>query len=432
MKLLKIELVLSLIFGVSYSQSVHTLSLDDAVLQVLAVSPQIKEAEHTVTAAKERVTITHSSDYPVANAELSYARVAPVSAAAFGPTLFQLNPANVYDGHIAIDAVVYDFDRRNIETEMSITGVQNASDRLDLLKENLSYRTVSMFYSILFVQKSINVHNQEIRNLQEHLEVVKKKAASGTATDFDVLTTQVRITAAKNKTIDLLNALTRTEIQLKEALQIPVNDSLALIGSFDAIHTLPADSSAYRQAISSRLEIHTAENAISSASLQKTLVGQRNYPTLNFHAAYGIKNGLFPNIDAWRGNYVAGLSLSIPVFDGFRKKYQEDEAEATINAAQEHKNAVLQQVSTEVGQAETDVQSNQQKVIVAQTNIEQAQKALDIAQVRYEAGTATNLDLLDAENSLTEAQFQKVQAQYHLVLSRYELLHAVGKTIYSK
>lgn len=411
------------------AQTIRTLTLDEAIHEVLSASPQVKQSEFQINAAEARVNSTKSGDYPEADARFSYARVSPVSSMAFGLSLFQLNPANNYDGHIDLNAVVYDFQKRSLAKDKSLTGVVSAQDRLELTRQTLSYQTAKLFYSILFIEKSIQVHNEEVRTLQEHLEMTKKKIESGTATDFDVLTIQVRIAAALNKGIDLANALQRAVIQLKESAHIPGEDSIRLIGSFDSISVPSPDSSLVQQAFASRVELKAADNAIAAASIQKNLAALGNYPALNFHFAYGVKNGLFPNIDAWRGNYVAALELSVPLFNGFKEEYQIDEADAEINSVEEQKNFMIQQIQTEVRQALSTVQSNKEKVRIAQFTIEQAQKALAIARIRYSAGTITNLDLLDAETSLAEAQFQKVQALYTEVLSTVELDQASGKNL---
>jgi outer membrane protein len=61
-----------------------------------------------------------------------------------------------------------------------------------------------------------------------------------------------------------------------------------------------------------------------------------------------------------------------------------------------------------------------------EVNILQAEKALEFARVRYEAGTITNLDLLDTEEAHSEAQFVRLQALYKFVVSRLALNRAVG------
>ena len=59
--------------------------------------------------------------------------------------------------------------------------------------------------------------------------------------------------------------------------------------------------------------------------------------------------------------------------------------------------------------------------------VEQAKSAVEQARIRYQAGTVTNLDLLDAETSLSQAELMQIQALYQFVVSRYELGQAVGE-----
>lgn len=62
--------------------------------------------------------------------------------------------------------------------------------------------------------------------------------------------------------------------------------------------------------------------------------------------------------------------------------------------------------------------------------VEQAKSAVEQARLRYQAGTVTNLDLLDAETSLSQAELMQIQALYQFVVSRYELDQAVGEKVW--
>ena len=72
---------------------------------------------------------------------------------------------------------------------------------------------------------------------------------------------------------------------------------------------------------------------------------------------------------------------------------------------------------------------NIKKLKAVEINIEQAQKAMAFARARYEAGTITNLDMLDTEDALAEAEFAKLRALYQFVLSKLTLQRAVGDAL---
>ena len=86
-------------------------------------------------------------------------------------------------------------------------------------------------------------------------------------------------------------------------------------------------------------------------------------------------------------------------------------------------------IKTEVRQAVSDVKASDRKLAAVEVNIEQAKKAMAFAQARYQAGTVTNLDLLDTEDALAEAEFAKLRALYQFVLSKLTLQRAIGNSI---
>ena len=147
--------------------------------------------------------------------------------------------------------------------------------------------------------------------------------------------------------------------------------------------------------------------------------------SLNFEA--GLKNGYEPNLNEWRKNYVAGLQLSVPLFNGFKTKHDEAAAGAELNSACAHTTDIEQQIRANVQQAVAGVNASMQKMTSARAQEYQAEKAVSLASVRYEAGTITNLDLLDAETTLSEAKLILLRAQYNFTVNLVELNKAIGK-----
>ena len=144
----------------------------------------------------------------------NYARLGPASAYHFWGQGFQLYPLNNWDEHLGDQGTIYDFNKRNKSVDLAASQVTTAQDRLELAKSGLSYRTIQTFYAILFLEKSIQVQDEEIKNLNDHLLMTQKKVQAGSATDFDVLTTQVRVAAAENSKINLQNNLENTKVCL--------------------------------------------------------------------------------------------------------------------------------------------------------------------------------------------------------------------------
>ncbi len=411
-----------------------SLTVDQAVRTALERNPAIQQAAHAIQASEAGVQVSKSSLYPNADLSLNYTLLGPVAAFSFpGFGTFDLFPANNFDEHVGASATLYDFGKRKKNIELAKTQVQNSKDQLAVVRQDLAYRTIQTFYGILFLEKAIKVQNDEISTLNQHLLITKKKVEAGTATDFDVLTTQVRVAAAQDQKISLENSLANAKIALRRLLGLPAGSPVNVSGQFEqAPVTLDLDS-LIQIAMKERIEMKAANDRILTARAAYNVASSIYYPSLNVAVQYGFKNGYEPDINAWRGNYAVAAQMQIPIsnvvpfFGGYRKQNMEQEASANIQEAESYKSEVAQQVSADVQKGVSDLRSSMDKLQTTEVTVQQAATALNLAKIRYEAGTVTNLDLLDAETALAQARLERLQALYNFVMGRYELDQAIGE-----
>jgi outer membrane protein len=410
--------------------SSDSLSLEASIQKALQTNPNISRTAHSIDIYRSRVEENKSSFYPSASADLTYARLGPPSSIAFGPQSFRLYPLDSWDEHLGIQGTIYDFNRRNRSVELATSQVITAQDQLELAKSEISYRVIQTFYAILFLQKSIQVQNEEIKNLNDHLLMTQKKVQAGTATDFDVLTTQVRVAAAENEKINLQNSLENTKVVFRQLVGLPPNSPVNLSGEFSETPINLNSDSLISLALSNRIEMKIADDQMNSAQMQYKVASSVNNPTLNASLMWGLKNGLFPNENALRGNFVAGVQLAIPLFDGYRERSLKEEASANIRVSEDNRTNVMEQIKAEVQKSISDVRSSLDRLRTTEITVEQAKSAVEQARIRYQAGTVTNLDLLDAETSLAQAELMRIQALYQFVVNRYELSQAIGQRVW--
>lgn len=426
-------LVISLTFSTrAFSQAVpaDSLTLNASIQKAIQTNPDILQAVHSIDVFQSGVEVSRSSYYPNAGADLTYARLGPASSISFGGQGFQLYPLNAWDEHLGVQGTIYDFNRRDKSVDLAASQVTTAQDRLDLAKSGLSYRTTQTFYAILFLEKSIQVQDEEIKNLSDHLLMTQKRVQAGTATDFDVLTTQVRVAASENARINLENNLENTKVLFRRLLGLAPDSPVNLAGEFTEEPVALNTDSLVLQALSSRIEMKVADDQLNSAQMQYEVASSSNNPTLGASVMWGLKNGLFPDQTPLRGNFVAGVELAIPLFDGYRERNLKEEANAGIRVYEDSKNGVAEQIKADVQKGISDVRSSMDRLRTTEITVEQAKSAVEQARIRYLAGTVTNLDLLDAETSLSQAELMQIQALYQFVVSRYELDQAVGERVW--
>jgi outer membrane protein len=407
-----------------------SLTLEDAIQLTLVNQPLIEQALEQVNAADAKIKEQDSYYYPQIDGFLTYARIGPIPSIGFGDINYELAPANNYNAHITAYQLVYDFGQRDAQVDLNKAYKLSSQDKVTLIKNDLTYQTVQIFYAILFLRKSVDVKDEQINNLKKHLEITTKKFESGSATDFDILTTKVRIADAENQKIEIVNELSKAEIKLRSILDIAPNAKLNLSGEIK-VDSMDYDSATLiDEALKNRPEMKLARDAESSSIASKQVASLTNIPKLSVLADYGIKNGYQPNIDVLRGNWVLGINATIPIFDGNLRAAKVEEADANIKSSSANILTVERDIKVDVEQASADIKANSLKISTTVVQVEQAIEAVSRAEIQYRYGVITNLDLIDAETSLAQARLLYLQAQYKNIISNYKLKKAIGVNLY--
>ena len=427
-RILSTILIFNLLLINTYAQQAadDSLTLNESIRLALTNQPLLEQALQQVNAANARIKEQNSYYYPEVEGNLNYTRIGPIPTIEFGGLGFELAPANNYDAHISASELIYDFGKRDALMDLMKTNKLSYQDKINLVKSNLSYQTIQAFYAILFLGRSIDVENEQINTLEKHIDLTKKKVQSGSATDFDVLTTQVKVADAENNKIDIENTLKKEEIGLKSLLGLSSDKTLNLTGEFN-IDTSDIDvGSLISEALNNRPEMKLAKDAEKSAIVSKQVASLADRPTLSVLAGYGFKNGYEPNLQVLRGNWAAGINASIPIFNGNLKDAKVEEADANVKASSANSTELERNIKKEIEQAAADFRANNSKIKTSDLQVKQAEQAVERAELKYRDGVITNLDLIDAETSLAQARLQYLQVKYRSILSYYNLKRATG------
>jgi len=404
-----------------------SLTMQEAVRLVLESHPAMQRATEGIAASEARVRVAQSAYYPVADAFGLYSRVGPTPSVDIGGgETFQLFPANNYSANLGVHQTVYDFGKRATGTALARTRVEGAGEALDLAEATLAYGTIETFYAVLYLQESLQIQQENVAAFREHLEAARQKVAAGTATEFDVLTTEVRLARAQNVAVDIASLLEKRRIALRQLLGMPADTPLPLQGEL-AVTSVDLDRDArVSAALAQRPEVRLSHTAEAGAELNRRLAAVGNRPSVSLDVSVGGRNGYVPDLNTFTANFSAGVGLRLPVFDGFRTRSAVAASDAELHAAEAGTREVERQVVTEVEQAIADVRASTDKIGTAELQVRQAEQALALATTRYAAGVITNLDLLDVQTALGEARLLETKARLDFVLSRYTLERATG------
>jgi outer membrane protein len=419
------------------AQKQDALTLDRAIEIVMKRNFSIRQAQEALAAAKEHTSGLKSANYPTVNAVISDTYIGPEYPFSFGNSKINMVPDNAFDAHVGADFTVYDFGKRQNAIETGAMGEVTATDRLAGIKMDLSCQVRQLFTSIILQERSLRVADEGIAELDQHLATVKKKIETGSATEYDILKTQVQQATAKSMRIDIANDLKKKNSTLCLILGFSPEAVVSLSGRIDTVQVRSSADSLFRAAIANRSDYALLLHAKQSAELELRKAKLENRPVIGLHASAGVKNGLPndklpPDINTPRINWTAGALFSAPLYDGKRAEQRQKEEQRLCAAAQAGIVDKEEHIRIEIQQALADVEASFSKLDVSRAQVGFAQRSLELARLKYEAGVITNLDVLDAENDFSQAQLSHLQNQFRYVLSLYELDQATGVVLYKK
>lgn len=415
--------------GASF-QAGDSLSLPLILEKVLDSYPTVGKAKEAILAAEAGVGLAQSGYYPNINANAGYTRIGPVPELTI-PNLghFVMAPNNNYNASVFINENVYDFEktRRNVQLERSSKDLSEKN--LDLVRQHLTLLTSVSYYTLIYLQEAIKIKENQIATLMKHLDFVTRKEQTGSATQYEILSTQVRLSNAENQKVDLETSRQTQQAILNSLLGLPVITPLKVEGNFVSAQPEINPDSLIIYALNHRYEMVMARLREAHARLKLRSVRVMDNPTLSVYAEGGFKNGYFPNLDQFTANYAAGIGFNASIFDATRKRNTIKIANSEINMAKDEIDQTSRDISAEVFQNETSLIASLKKIDQGNLQVKQANEALNLAAISFKTGAITNLDLLDAETALEESRVNLLRARIEYAINVVRLNISVGKPI---
>lgn len=426
--------VLSLLFLSSMpvkSQTQDSLSLKTIIGEVVSNHPLVKKAMEELNASVAKIGLAQSDYQPIIDFASSYSRVGPVpviSIPGMGPFCF--TPHDNYSAVFNVNQVICDFGKKEKSIMLEKEGKELIRQTVEQVKQKLAQAVIGNFYTLVFLQEAIKIKVELLKTLNGHLLNIKKKQETGSATQYEVLTTQVRLSTIENQKTDLETAHIVQVCQLNSLLgqpetkaqQVKAELNIPLLNlQYDSLVTL---------AMQNRDEIKLAAEKGKLANLRYSLTSMQNNVAFNGFLSGGIRNGYAPYVYDPKINFVAGVGMKVPIFDGKRNKYNLVQAKTAILANDQETEIVRRNIVNEVVENLANVNASQKKVEQGVLQFQQASQAFALAKVRFESGVITNLELLESSTSVSESRLMLVKAWIDLTINIYKLKSSIGDRLY--
>jgi len=435
MKHLQIHIILLLLIpALMQGQSAvnDSLTLSGILNTVMNNYPALKKVEKELTSADAKIDLTKTAYLPDISFSSSYSRIGPVNSLTYEGNEIQLSPENVYNATISVNQNIYDFGKTARNLDFDEKSKEMAKLTIGQTKQQVSMAVMSHFYTINFLQEAIRIKDDQLNTLNEHLLFVQKKAATGSATQYDIMTTKVRMSTIENQKTDLQTALEIQNSQLNSFLGKPQDSPVLLKKDIQTPQIIPSVDSLCNIAFANRneMEIALQKEAISKSRLN--VIKTQNNPSLNFIANGGFKNGYLNSTfeDVGKLNFLVGVGFKVSLFDANRSKYAKVQASTSLEQNQQETELTRRNITDEVVECRANVESALKKIKQSELQLKQAEQAYNLADVSYKSGAITNLDLLDSYTAVSESKLALFKTKIDYTVNLQQLKIALGEQIF--
>ena len=311
----------------------------------------------------------------------------------------------------------------------SQTYYELAKSQLDntVSKTVLSVQTT--FYGVLLAKAVMNITNASFVNAQENFDNVKALYNQGMVSEFDYLQAEVRVENIRPIVLKTENILSTAKDGLKVAIGINQAKDVDVSGEIklDSIDINNEDE-LIQEALNSNFDIQSLElkKEVDKAFIQLDV--SEYWPTLAAFGNYTYAG----SSDKWNfQNYdysTVGINLSFNLWQGNRTKHAVEQSTITYQQTEEQLAQLKDYTTLNVKSKVLELKRVKSLIEVQERTVKLAERSYHIATVRYQEGAGSQLELQNADQDLSQARLNRVQAIYSYLITKFELDQLLGRT----
>lgn len=417
--------LLACILNVNAQQNTE---LQQLINESFTFNPKLKEIQQNELIAQQKIVVTKSNQMPNVSGLVSYNYIDPVGQATFpvGPGVtrnLQFQPNNNFNANITANYILLDFGRLKSAVEKSKEDLNLSKQNTEYNKQILASQVAGIYYYIVYLKKAVSIQDSVINYYKQNKAIIQSKLNNGDALKVDLFNIEASIDNEQNRKVDLQNLLQK-QLNL---LEFTTGKSMVQLSQFDFVIKNGSVDDYIKLAENQNSEYALVKTRITQAQLDVKYNKRQLTPTLNATASAGFRNGYQPDIFENRFNYLAGLSLNVPIYSGGKNKSQIEVAQQMLKQTEYSMQSLNNLYRKDIKQAITDVESNNERLKNAESQIKSATEVLSLTQSRYRNGVATYLDITYAANGIQRAALNKLQFEYQLCMAKIELAKLTGE-----
>lgn len=408
-------LLTAAVSGTAFASDTVQLDLHDSVQMALENNRTIRQALTDVDTAKWTLSTARRTMGPTLNWAATALRNDDQKSNILG---------NQYGHELQVGMPLYNGSVKG-KIKQARYGLNAQDLTLEQTKQTIRYTATAAYYQILQDRNLIDVEQESVNTLQEHLDNVNAQYRVGTVAKSDVLASQVQLANAQQALVSAQNNYDIAVSSLNNIIGLPTDTVLDIRDQLKYTKYDLTQDDCTNYALDNRADGAAARYAVKVAEAGVDTAKAGYQPTVNAVASKtiaGDREFRKNQAESWK----AGLQASWDVFDNGLTQASVNSANMALAKAKEAAAQTDDQIRLDVRTAYLGLQAAEKNIQTTSVAVTRAEEDYKIAQVRYSAGVGTNLDVMDANEKLTTARTNYYTALYNYNTSKAALDKAMG------
>ena len=345
----------------------------------------------------------------------------------------QLGTVNNYSAALTVTQPLYAGGAIAAQVQSARLFALLADQTVRAATQDVVYATETLYYALLLSQHLVDISTEEVRASKVHLGDVEKKRAGGVASNYDVLRAQVELANSEADLIRSKNAINIARANLIKTMGVSQDSDFVLSDEFVFAPVRVPMEEAVKTAFTNRPDLYSKEYQIRQQREQLKLARSRYLPNISAYFTNSWANPSPTNFGSstneWGRIWQAGFQGAWPIFDGFQREGNVIQQKARLRQAQIGLVDAEETAVFELTQAILSMENAEEFVQSQELNVTRATEGLRLAQVGYEQGINTQVEVIDAQSALITARVNYLQAISSHVVAKLAVERAMGTIV---
>jgi len=310
------------------------------------------------------------------------------------------------------------------------TALNLSKANLDVMKEAVKDSAYRRYYAILIAQKQSEFLDSGIRRLQKLYHDDSIMLVNGFAERLDLDKVQVQLTNLQTSQSVLANSIKLAYAGLKYSLGVSQNDSVVLkesLSNEEVKQNVLDDNFKYED----RKEIQATAYSRRLQELNVKRYQMEYFPTLSAILSYTAQGQgqkfITDKNTFWLKNSLVGLNLTVPIFDGFQRKYKVQQEKFNLQKIDNSIDNLKQVIDLQQTASKESLKSALLNLDAQQRNVKLAENVYNTTKKKFEAGIGSSFEVLQADTDWQTAQSNYFNGLYNAIIAKISYQSSLGK-----